>query len=514
MKSYGTSSSLRSLFTAMAALGFALWIAPPTARAESVDPRPDTGERLGPICSAVPSPFDSSLRAYLRRKLARPPQTTRLHQRVHTESSLAQGWYDEGIGHLAAYDWLFAADAFGRALAADEKLAMAHVGLARAYLEMEAFAEADQHLTAAERLGAEEGGSPVAEGWRRVIRQKLVALCAPAQERSREQFLYRQRIDELLQLTGNDSHALTLRGVAAEATVAGRGQGGGEEASNWFRLAIQANPEQLDAHHFLTHAYENLGQLDRALPHAQSFAKGAPLAPHALHMVGHVLARAGKWEESEPWFRRTDLLHRARWADPKSVALMRRFDWHFGHNLRIFAEVEWQLGRRDEACRLLQETAETSFDGWRGTFYETPPLELLLWKGRYREALAGAELLATRGPLELAFAQPLISEALVGLGREAEAKEAAARGRLALHEVEAIDARIPSGRPDLALARGFDRFLDQLLAVRQASPDSRPELLRQIRQRIDAQVTFDSWLTALTRFHRLVGDPPVSAASP
>ena len=52
------------------------------------------------------------------------------------------------------------------------------------------------------------------------------------------------------------------------------------------------------AHHYLTHSYENLNQISRALEHGEVYARIAADIPHAHHMWGHDLRRVGRLDEA------------------------------------------------------------------------------------------------------------------------------------------------------------------------------------------------------------------------
>ncbi|MBI3526654.1 MAG: hypothetical protein HY067_01660 [Betaproteobacteria bacterium] len=50
--------------------------------------------------------------------------------------------------------------------------------------------------------------------------------------------------------------------------------------------------------HYLIHAYDYTGLVDKGLPAARRYASIAPSAPHALHMPAHIFTRLGLWEDS------------------------------------------------------------------------------------------------------------------------------------------------------------------------------------------------------------------------
>jgi tetratricopeptide (TPR) repeat protein len=499
------------------------------AAVTSVDAAPPQAIPAASPCSA-PASDGGTLAAFLRAEPrsaleALRPTAGPLHQPIGTPVALAQGWYDEGLVHLAAYDWLRAAQAFHRARVLDPQAALAEVGLARAAIELEDFGLARYALQAAETILAEAAASPEpASGpeatpdraalWQRIFAQKLAALCAPVAERAAALAEYRRRIDALLAVAPLDADALTVRGVASEVTAAGRGQGGGSEAAGYFLRALQAAPEHIAAHHFLVHAYENLGRHEAALPHAEKLAAGAPTAPHAQHMVGHVLARSERWQESLPWFLRADALHRvplqgAALADPRSAEIVRRYDWHFGHNLRVLGMVEWELGQKEAARGHLQETSQLQFVGWRSRFYTTPWIEHLLLERRWPEALAAARALGEQGSqpggtAQRAFAELLTAEALLGLGRPAQARQAAQRARVAEQEVMAEADSQPAGYPIPWLVRDLAGHLARLFELSAApSAAAAAELRARYAAEADQQTTFDGWITARYRLHRL-----------
>ena len=66
----------------------------------------------------------------------------------------AQALYDQGLAYLHSFVWIEAARSFNAALRVDPKLALAHVGLSVAYVELSRDADARKAIDAAQALAA------------------------------------------------------------------------------------------------------------------------------------------------------------------------------------------------------------------------------------------------------------------------------------------------------------------------------------------------------------------------
>ena len=83
-----------------------------------------------------------------------------VHDDAGTKSPEAQRFYDQGLAYLHNYVWIEAARSFHQALRSDPNLALAHVGLSYAYIELNQPALATQ----IDRRGAgteREGGDHI-----------------------------------------------------------------------------------------------------------------------------------------------------------------------------------------------------------------------------------------------------------------------------------------------------------------------------------------------------------------
>ena len=228
-------------------------------------------------------------RELMERPIGLDPGAGRLHQPVSTASSQAQALYDQGIAYLASYAWIPAARSFHAALRRDPKLAMAHLGLARAYEGAEASDVARTHLQQAEALV--EAGAAVSEKetrWLELGRQQYEAVHAPAGEQHARLLDYRAALDGLVALDPTDPHAWVLRGNAEEPGAWGRGQAGGVGSIAFYESALGREPTHLGAHHFLAHSYENIGQHAASVEHARRYATAAPGVGPAAIRFGHV----------------------------------------------------------------------------------------------------------------------------------------------------------------------------------------------------------------------------------
>jgi len=346
-------------------------------------------------------------------------------QPVTTASQKAQAWYDQGVAFLYAYHWLFAARSFNAALSEDPNLAMAQLGLAKAWYGAQDYAEAETRLDAAEALAERTEVTEKERRWIQLARMQLdgARLAGPAREAAHAR--YRSGIDELIALDSRDAHVWVLRGNAQERAFWGRGQGGDEDAIAYYVAALRIEPSHPGAHHFLVHTYENLNRLDEAAIHGKALTSLATGAPHPLHMYAHVLPREGRWQEAREWLAEADRLHR-RAITTESVGPAD--DWHYAHNLHLLGLVELAMSDEQAGAAHLLDAYGIEGRGAFAGFHRAPWIEYLLWKGRFEDALAEAKATEKQAfPMARVIGASLGGEAELAFGNVSEARRALVR---------------------------------------------------------------------------------------
>jgi tetratricopeptide (TPR) repeat protein len=88
-------------------------------------------------------------------------------------------------------------------------------------------------------------------------------------------------------------YALSLLG----AVPAGRDVETYERSARIAQSILRENPSHPGALHYLIHSYDDPQHAHMALPAANSYAKVAPDAAHALHMPSHIYVAMGMWDE-------------------------------------------------------------------------------------------------------------------------------------------------------------------------------------------------------------------------
>jgi len=444
-------------------------------------------------------------RELMQRPIGLDPGAGRLHQEVTTRSREAQRYYDQGLAYLASYVWVEAARSFHQALRRDPDLAMAELGLARAYENAEALDEAATHLSRAEEL-AQGPAVPERERlWIRLGRQQHDAIHAPAEEQQERLLAYRGALDGLIAMDPSDPHAWVLRGNAEEPGAWGRGQAGGVGSIAYYEAALRRDPNHLGAHHFLAHSYENIGRHEAAADYARRYAADAPGVAHAQHMLGHVLPRQGKWREARTQFVKADGLERAYY---RAEGIDPAEDWHHGHNLHLLAVVNLQLGDRAEAERYLREAFDLDERGVFAGVYAGPYVQFLLLGGRNQEALAAAAGIESE-PTTAAqvIGAALTGEALLGLGREADARAALERAerRRAAAAAELADTRYQVFLP--TVVGPYVEVLRGRLLLRGERPEEGDEVLLALaRREVGDNPRLDAWASGLMRVERARAD--------
>ncbi len=424
-----------------------------------------------------------------------------LHQKVTTSSVEAQAYYDQGIAYLAGYVWIDAARSFNAALRLDEEVAMAHVGLAKAYFGAESVAASRRHIDRAQKLAAAATLTKKEELWIALAEQQLDAILAAEESRVEEHQAYKRAIEELISLDLDDAHAWVLRGNAEERGAWGRGQMGGVGAVAFYEAALRRDPDHVGAHHFLVHAFENLRRYPDAARHGERYASLAPGVPHAQHMYGHVLPRVDRWDEALAQFQVADEQHRQYFAKENISSTE---DWHYPHNLHALATVYLRLGRPDEAGALYRELFDTQYVGFRGGGRLGPWVGFLILQGRHEDALRDARRLEARGqPMARLVGLAYQCEALVRLGRLEEAR--AVRVEVESAYQAALDA---APNPLLGMfasrqGRGLLEPLDGLLALHGENPEEGRQLLLSSADAIAARPTIDGWATGMFHLARL-----------
>ncbi|HUK88829.1 MAG TPA: tetratricopeptide repeat protein [Blastocatellia bacterium] len=367
------------------------------------------------------------------------------HEPVTTSSSEAQKYFDQGLSYLHSYVWIEAARSFNQALRSDPNLAMAQLGLSYAYSGLGAGAAAKSIMEKARARLPQLSG--LEQQWISIRSAQLDAIAAPADPSLRAK--YTAAIDKALSLFPRDVEFWLLKGNAEEPSPAGWGQRGKESSLKYYEKALAVSPDNFAAHHYIAHSLENLGRIQEALPHSESYARLAPAVAHAHHMCGHDLRRVGRMPEAIGQFEQA---YRIETAYLKSENIPAEYDWHHQHNLDLLSGAYQYVGKMKAAEQMLKESFELP------SLQENLALDkrgwpyFLLSRGRAQDALnASAALIGARWPAVRAIGHITASHALMAMDRMPEASTEA---KAALAETQNDPAASPYLIPYLALLQG------------------------------------------------------------
>jgi len=405
-----------------------------------------------------------------------------VHDPVTTSSPQAQSFYDQGLAYLHSYVWIEAARSFHQALRLDPSCAMAYIGLSDAYVGLQDLSAANDAFAKAQALAANVGD---AERNRIAIRAAQLAYLASPQN-TQLYFAYRKSLNDALAANPNDPWLWILLGFASEGTPTAHGQNGGVETIAYYQTALALSPDNFVAHHYLIHSYETIGRTKEALEHAKIYAQMAPQVPHARHMFGHDLRRAGRTEEALAEFVKANELEDAYY---RSENIPARFDWHHAHNLSLLAMCAQSLGK----MKMAEDTYKAAFalpayvDLSEYNRREWPGF--LLHRNRPQEALEAAKTMIeeSKHPLGRFAGHALAGRALLALDRVDEAK---AELTLAERETEQLPIAALSALPDAVMLRGE-------ILLRADKQTQGRALLQQVEKQIRSVPGPDAWNGAL-----------------
>jgi tetratricopeptide (TPR) repeat protein len=357
----------------------------------------------------------------------------RIDEAVTTSSAKAQSYYDQGLSLLYSYEWIRAARSFYQALREDPDFAMGYLGLSFAFSGL---ADDDAAAAMAQKAQLLAHTASAREQLRIELRQnQLMAMASPTRMQE-----YTAALDSAVRRYPVDPVLLLLRGNAAEGFAAGMGQRGQAESIGYYERVLQLDTNNFAAHHFLVHSQELVGHEAAAIKEAQVYTNLAPAVPHAHHMYGHELLRAGRLHKAIAEFEKSLDLENSQYATEPEL---RVYDWHYRHNLVLLASAYRQAGQLPAAERTLKTLASLPILNISDGLYQKELPGFLLETGRMDEAVTAAQpMLDSRFVLTQALGHAIVGNACAWNDRV----------QCASDELKAAEEAIPS--VDLPL-RGY-----------------------------------------------------------
>ena len=418
------------------------------------------------------------------------------HDAIGTTSQQAQRFYDQGLAYLHSYVWIEAARSFNEALRLDPKLAIAHAALSVAYFELNLAAASRAALAQARTLA-----NSASDHDRRHV--DLRVLQAAAEESPRDGLkldAYRRALDDALVTFPQDVELWLLRGMAASDDAAERGQGSTASSAKYYERVLSIAPNHFAAHHYLTHASENSGQNAEAMTHGAVYAKHAHAVPHARHMHGHSLRRAGRVHDAIAELDVADQLHRAYLTQEK---ISPEYDWHYHHNLDLLGTSYQYVGQIKKAEALLKQSFALPSNLVAQLFNKREWPVFLRARNRLPEALEAAKVL-------IAHPHPLIKA--IGHIEAGYCVLSDNQFAVAGQQYNAALKILRTGPEGAVLAVLPTLALQGELSLRTAQRDKGRQVLEDVAKRLREQPGPDNWVQALfaieamARTARAVGD--------
>lgn len=405
----------------------------------------------------------------------------KINDPVTTKSKEAQAFYNQGVAYLHSYVWVEAARSFHQALRLDPKMAMAHVGLARTYVNFVEYDKAKAEIAKARELSE---GSAVSEREKMRLEIQAKQLDAIAGKATHDD--YKKLLDAAISKFPQDAEIWILRGNASEASILGRGQRGGRESMTYYEGVLRVAPGHWGANHYLIHSCEFVGDMDCALKHGKIYADAAFAIPHAHHMYGHDLRRVGKTDEAITRFLQADALERAYY---KTENIPQEADWHHAHNLSLLATSYQYQGRMKQAEAILLEAIAIPGINDYQEFFKKDYAEFLINRRRYKEALAAAtKLTQSQYPLVQAAGFALSGNAQLGLGDTDAAKESLAKAQAASAKASGQNYAAP-----------YVNALEAEILTRSGEREKSFVMFKKVIDDIRATPGPDAWMQAIYR---------------
>lgn len=435
-----------------------------------------------------------------------------VHDDAGTKNAEAQRFYDQGLAYLHNYVWIEAARSLHQALRLDPQLALAHVGLSYAYIELNKPAQARQAIATAQALSVQSVQS-VDHVTRHVGARALQMAAEDAPGDPAKLAAYRKSLDDAIARYPGDAELVLRRGIAESPDPADRGQGSVLGSVAYYERVIQSSAPSAAlgssaawaANHFLAHAYENAGRMKEAEGAASAYAAANPGVPHAVHMHGHELRRLGRIAEAIARFEAADKVQRDYMARERIPA---ELDWHHAHNLDLLAASYQYTGQMKKAEALLKQAFNLPTNLLVQAVNKREWPAFLLARNRPAEALAAAQSLLAHqslvvqatGHIEAGFAQ-------LAMHRPADG---AASSNAALKALRSAQAG--QGLAAIALEALQGEFL-----LRTGQRDKGRQVIERAAQKWRSLPGPDAWtqalfrLEALARAARDAGDWPLAA---
>jgi tetratricopeptide (TPR) repeat protein len=400
-----------------------------------------------------------------------------VHEKVSTNSTEAQAFYDQGLAYVHSFVWIEAIRSFHQALRNDEKLGMAYLGLADAYVGLHDPGTARAAINTAKKL--EKQMNERERSWL-AIREAEVAY---AEDGSNPDVYveYRKAVSDALKKNPNDAWLWIQRGLADEASPFTHGQAGSVDTLAFYKMAMTLAPDNLPALHYYAHTCESIGRIKEALDLTTKYAQLAPQIPHARHMHGHELLRTGRTEEAIQEFLKTKELEDTYYRTERIPA---RYDWHHAHNLQLLAMAYQSLGQLKAAAALYREAFGTPGYTEFLDYNRRAWPEFLLNRGRFEEALEAArELTQSQWPMARVAGHTIAGQVMLALGRMNDAKDEL---NTAQRESEALPPRMAAALPYPTVLRGE-------IFLRENRTQDAEDLLADVQKSILAMPGPDAW---------------------
>lgn len=231
-----------------------------------------------------------------------------LHHPVKTSSPQAQGFFDQGLRLVYAFNHEEAIRSFKRAAELDPQMAMAYWGVGYALgpninLDVDPQRERAAFDAVQKALQLSIGGPENERAYIEALSKRYSI--DPKADLKKLAVDFKNAMGELVRRYPDDLDAATLYAESAMNlrpwqlwSSDGRPAEGTEEIVGVLESVLRRDPNHMGAIHYYIHAVEASPNPERALAFAPKLPQIAPAAGHLVHMPAHIYMRTGDYESA------------------------------------------------------------------------------------------------------------------------------------------------------------------------------------------------------------------------